>query len=118
MDKVIHYISVGSLEEINNLLQAVANVGAREVGIKQHREKEKEAMVEEAYPGTDRQSRKEVSQFHYLKEGRLQNVTIKESMERKYKIRKRGLGIITEELKPRISAKAKIRHVERRVNQY
>ena len=52
MDEVIHYIPVESLEEINNLLKAVANVVAREVNAKPT-ENEEGIMVEEAYGGTD-----------------------------------------------------------------
>ena len=120
VDEVLHYIPVNKLEEINNLLKAVTSVIAGEVGVKTTPgEKRKIPWWKRRIVGQIKQLRKEVSQLHHLKEGRLQNVTIKESLERKYKIRKRGLGMVTKELKQRITAKAEtIKHYERRFDQY
>ena len=120
VDSIIHYIPITDLEEINNLRKAIAHVVARDLGIKTSgRKKTQVPWWKRRIEGQIKILRKEVSQLQYLKEEKLKSERTKKYLMDKYNIEERGLNLVLEELKERITAKAeKIKIYDRRVDQY
>lgn len=120
VNKIIHYLETKDITETNDLLLAIGRVVARRLGVKQNVRKPKaEPWWKRRIKCQISKLRKDLSRLERLKSGELQNTTVREGLERRYYLKKKGVTVVIEELKQRILAKtAKVKRYQERVDQY
>ncbi|XP_068738998.1 uncharacterized protein [Montipora capricornis] len=120
VNEIIHYLETKDITETNDLLLAIGRVVARRLGVKRNERKPKtEPWWKKRIKLQISQLRKDLSRLERLKSGELQNITVREGLERRYYLKKKGVTIVIEQLKQRILAKtAKIKRYQEWVDQY
>ena len=119
VDKALDQIIVNDLEQLNNLVKAGGNVVARLLGIKTKNSEKKEPWWKRRITGKIKQIRKDLSRLQRMKEGSLKNQDTINQLKVRYRIKRKGLNVVIEELKERLVAKAtKLKRYENRCNQY
>ena len=101
-------------------MKAVGNVVAKLLGFKRPKKKEKqEPWWKRRIEGQIKVLRKDISKLQCLKEEKLNNRDLIKSLGRQYRTKKKGLNLVIEELKQRVTAKAaKIKRYENRIEQF
>ena len=120
VNEIIHYLETKYITETNDLLLAIGRVVARRLGVKRNERKPKtEPWWKKRIKLQISQLRKDLRRLERLKSGELQNITVREGLERRYYLKKKGVTIVIEELEQRILAKtAKVKRYQERVDQY
>ena len=113
-------VPTANLTETNKLMLAAACLAGKKVGAKK---RETTSMVEPWWKrrlnGQIAQLRKDLSRLDKWKSNQLKSMAVGEQLETTYKVKKKGIGVVIEELKQRVIAKAaKVRRYEGRLEQY
>ena len=113
-------IPTANLTETNKLLLAAARLAGKKVGAKK---RETTSMAEpwrkRRLNGQIAKLRRDLSRLDKWKSNQLKSMAVKEQVETRYKVKKKGIGVVIEELKQRVVAKAaKVKRYEGRVEQY
>ena len=113
-------IPTANLTETNKLLLAAACLAGKKVGAKK---RETTSMAEPWWKrrlnGQIAKLRKDLSRLDKWKSNQLKSMAVKEQLETRYKVKKKGIGVVIEELKQQVVAKAaKVKRYEGRVEQY
>ena len=113
-------IPTANLTETNKLLLAAARLAGKKVGAKK---RETTSMAEPWWKrrlnGQIAKLRKDLSRLDKWKSNQLKSMAVKEQLETRYKVKKKGIEVVIEELKQRVVAKAaKVKRYEGRVEQY
>ena len=120
VDRLIPYLAPQNLLHCNRILKASACVVMRLLGVvKKKPKKKQDPWWKKRLNGQIKTLRKDLSKLESLKTNKLKNDDIKVSLYDKYKVKKKGLSTVIEELKQRITAKAeKIKRYDSRIEQY
>ena len=106
VDTIIKYVPINSLSEVNDLMKAVGNVVAKLLRFKSPKKKEKqEPWWKRRIEGQIKVLRKDTSKLQCLKEGKLNNRDLINRLEWKYRTKRKGLNLVIEELKQRVTAR-------------
>ena len=108
------------MTETNKLLLAAARLAGKKVDAKK---RETRSMVEPWWKrrlsGQIAKLRKDLSRLDKWKSSQLKSMAEKEQLEYRYKVKKKGIGIVIEKLKQRVVTKAaKMKRYEERVEHY
>ena len=107
MEEVAAQIQTKDILETNRLLYATAVVVTEIIGIKPGKKKEtREPWWKKTLQGQVDQMRKELSRLEQICRNECSRPRIRNQLWRKYEIETKGVTVVTEELKQRISAKA------------
>ena len=107
VNEVLTFIVITDITETNQLVRAAAIVVTRSLGIKKRTmEIEKEPFWKRRIKGKIDVLRKEISKLERKKKGYKKGGKGLTQIEKKYNVRKKGLNVVIEELKQRVTAKA------------
>ena len=119
VNKVLTFIETNDITHTNELLLAAGRVVAKRLGVKPKQSRGSVAWWKKRLEGQVTQLRKDISRLERMKPGELNNTAIREELERRYSLNKKGLSVVLEELKQRVLAKSqKIRRYQDRTEQY
>ena len=120
VDKVLCKFKAHSITKTNELFYAGAVVVTNRSGVKINKAAErKEAMWRRRLQNKIKELRKDLSQLESSKDKEFSNVGHWQTLERKYSIRVKILGVVIDELKQRIVAMAaKVRRYQERVDRF
>ena len=109
-----------SITKANELFYAGAVVATNRLGVKINKAaKRKELMWRKRLRNKIKELRKNLSQLESSKDKEISNVRHWQTLDRKYSIRLKTLGVFIEELKRRIAAIAlKVRRYQERVDRF
>ena len=103
VDKVLSKFKIHSITKTNELFYAGAVVVTNRLGVKINKAAErKEPMWRRRLQNKIKELRKDLSQLESSKDKNVSNVRHWQTLERKYSIRVKTLGVVIEELKQRI----------------
>ena len=119
---VLKNVATESVTGTNNLLKACAILIGRKVGLKRvHRTAngKKEPWWKRRINESIKELRKHVNILERKRKGTLKRTEKYKLLEDKYKVKKKGLGVVLEGLKQRLQAKSmKIKRYDQRIEQY
>ena len=122
VDKVIGLIATSNITQTNKLIKAAAVWVADELGLKKFKQgKKKEPWWKRRIEGDIKQLKKDINLLERVKKGAMgsQKEAKAKLLQEKYRVKKKGLTTVIEELKQRILAKsAKIKRYNQRIDQY
>ena len=120
VDKVLCKFKTHSVTKTNELFYAGAFVVTNRLGIKINKTAaRKEPMWRRRLQNKIEELRKDLSQLETSKDKEVSNVRHWQTLERKYSIRVKTLGVVIEELKQRIvPIAAKVRRFQERVDRF
>ena len=120
VNKVIRHIKTNDISETNKLLNAASMWVARRLGLESSsRSKKQEPWWKRRIEGDIKSLRADISFLEREKRGDLKSKGKLKVLEDKYRIKRKGLVIVIEELKQRLIAKrAKLSRYEQRIAQY
>ena len=125
VNAAISHIKTNNITQTNNLIKACSVWIAEEMGLKKFELKEKKVpRWKRRIEGDIKRLRKDVCLLDRKEKNELGRMGPKKSrklreMEEKYRVRRKGLKTVIEELKQRMIAKsAKIKRYEQRINQF
>ena len=120
VEEVAVLLPTRDIMETNRLLYAIAVVVTKRLGIKPTRRREtKEPWWERRLKGQLDQLRKDLGRLEQIRTNECNRQTIKTHLWRKYNIKAKGIDVVIEELKQRVTAKAhKIKRYSDRILQY
>ena len=121
VNKVIEHIESRNITETNNLMRAISTFVAEKLGLKKGRREnqQNEPWWKRRIERDINQIRKHISIMDRERKGELRSRRKYLEIEKKYQVDRKGLPVVIEELKQRLTAKAaKIRRYEQRIQQY
>ena len=120
VNKVLKYIITNDATETNDLINAVAICASQRLGLKQRKDKvSQEQFWKRRIQRDINELRKTVSKLDRYARGQIKDTKKVEQIFKKHHVKKKGVKVVVEELKQRITAKAaKINRYERRINQF
>ena len=120
VDKVLSKFETHTIKKTNELFYAGDVVTTNRLGVKIDKVAwRKEPMWKRRLQNKIKEVRKDVSQLEALKDKDISNFRHWERLERKYSIKVKGLNVVIEELKQRITAiAAKVRRYQGWVDSY
>ena len=120
VNEVMGRIRTCTITETNNLIYAGAFVVTERLGIKiDQKQNNNQPMWKRRLEGQLQTARRDLSKIKSIQEGRLVKKMVRDSLERKYRLKTKGCEVVIEELKQRIMAKAsKIRRYSDRIKQF
>ena len=124
MNKVLKYIRTSNITETNNLIKAANMVVAENMGMdvrkkNANRSDRKEPWWKRRIQESIKTILKDISVLDRKAKGELRNQQKYKALSRKYHIARKGLKVVTEELKQRLIAKkAKLMRYDQRAKQY
>ena len=120
VDKILGYVQVNTLEEIDNLTKTAGNLVAKLLRVKVHiRREKKEPWWMRRIKGQINAIRKDISKLHDMKDGKLKKIEVIERLKKQYNLKRKGINLVLEELRQRVTAKtAKIKRYESRIDQF
>ncbi len=121
VNKLIKHIETKNITETNNLMRAISTFIAEKIGLKRGRREnqQKEPWWKRRIQRDINELRKHISIMDRERRGELRTRRKYLEIEKKYQVDRKGLLVVIEELKQRLTAKAaKIRRYEQRIHQY
>ena len=119
VDKVMNKIVVGNITELNDLVYAGAVVVTEMFGVKNRKSTGIELWWKRRMEAQVKQLSKDLGHINTLIERKNIQKKHKDGLERRYKLKRRGLPVTRQEIKERIKAKNnKIKRYQSRINQY
>ena len=119
VDEVMNKIEVGNITELNDLVYAGAVVVTEMLGVKNRKSTGMEPWWKRRMEAQVKQLNKNLGYISTLTESKNIKKKHKNRLERRYKMKRRGLPVTREEIKERIKAKNnKIKRYLSRINQY
>ena len=120
VNKVLKYIMANDVTETNDLINAVAVYVSHRLGLKQRKDKvSQEPYWKRRIQRDINELRRTVGKLHRYAKGQIKNMKKLEQIFKKHHVKKKGVKVVMEELKQRITAKAaKINRYEKRINQF
>ena len=121
VNKVIEHIETRNITETNNLMRAISTFVAEKLGLKKGRRENqhKEPWWKRRIERDINELRKHISIMDRERKGELRSRRTYQEIMKKYQVDRKGLFVVIEELKQRLTAKAaKIRRYEQRIHQY
>ena len=119
---ILKNVATESVTGTNDLLKACAILIGRKVGLKPVRRRangRKEPWWKRRINQSIKELRKHVNILERKRKGALKRTEKYKLLEDKYKVKKKGLGVVLEELKQRLQAKSmKIKRYDQRIEQY
>ena len=114
------YVITDSISDANKLIKVAAVYIGEQMGLKRKPVgKKSEPWWKRRREGNMKRPRKDVNMQERYMKNELNNTNKYNRMDRKYHLKKKGVKMVTEELKQRLMAKvAKIRRYEERIKQY
>ena len=119
VDEVINKIEVGNITELNDLVYACSIVVTEMLGVKNRKSTRMEPWWKRRMEAQVKRLNKDLGHINTLTERK--NIKEKNNggLERRYKLKRRGLPVTREETKERIKEKNnKIKRCQSRINQY
>ena len=120
VNKVIEHIETRNITETNNLMRAISTFVAEKLGLKRGRREnqQNEPWWKRRIERDINELRKHISIMDRERKGELRSRRKYLEIEKKYQVDRKGLLVVIEELKQRLTAKAaKIRRHEQRIHQ-
>ena len=120
VNKVLKYIMISDVTETNDLINDVAVYLNQRLGLKQRKDKvSQEPFWKRRIQRDSNELRKTVGKLDRYAKGQIKNMKKLEQICKKHHVKKKGVKVVMEELKQRITAKAaKIDRYEKRINQF
>ena len=120
VNKVLKYIMANDVTETNDLINAVAVYVSHRLGLKQRKDKvSQEPFWKRRIQRDINELRRTVGKLDRYAKGQIKNIKKLEQIFKKHHVKKKGVKVVMEELKQRITAKAaKIDRYEKRINQF
>ena len=120
VNSVLKHIETRTITETNKLLVVAANLVTERLGLKRPKEKlTKEPWWRRRIKTKIEQLRKDISRLERVVKGECTRANVVESLERKYKLSKKGKPVVLEELKQRVTAQAaKLKRYDNRITQF
>ena len=121
VNSVLKYIETKSISETNKLLKAVSICVAERLGIKNKRgsKRNNEPWWKRRIENDIDILRKDIAILERKKRGELRREGKFSFLQKKYNVNRKGLAVVIEELKQRVTAKkAKLNRYEQRIKQY
>ena len=121
VNKVIEHIETRNITETNNPMRAISTFVAEKLGLKRGRREnqQNEPWWKRRIERDINELRKHISIMDRERKGELRSRRKYLEIEKKYQVDRKGLLVVIEELKQRLTAKAaNIRRYEQRIHQY
>ena len=119
VDEVMNKTEVGNITELNDLVYAGAVVVTEMLGVKNKKSTGMEPWWKRRMESQAKQLSKDLGYINALIERKSIKKKHKDGLERRYKLKRRGLPVTREETKERIKEKNyKIKGYQSRINQY
>ena len=122
VNAILKRIKSENITETNKLIGACAIFMGRKVGLKPNQRRGnavKEPWWKRRIPPSIQELRKHINILERKKRGEIKKKEKYKVIEHKYRVKKKGLNVVLEELKQRIQAKAtKIKRYGERIEQY
>lgn len=120
VNSVLKHIDTRTVTETNRLLVVAANLVTERLGVKRPKEKStKEPWWRRRIKTKVEQLRKDISRLEKVVKGECIREKVVESLERKYKLARKGQSVVLEELKQRVTAQAaKLKRYDERITQF
>ena len=119
VNRLLRYIEVRDIMEINYLIRAGTTYVAKALGLKSKKKVRTEPWWKRRIQGDIKILRRDVNILERKARGQLKNERKYKELDRRYKIARKGLDVVLEELKQRLTAKtAKIKKYDQRIAQY
>ena len=119
VDEVVNKTEVGNITELNDLLHAGAVVVTEMLGVKKRKSTGMESWWKRRMEAQVKQLNKDLGHINTLIERKNIKKKHKGGLERRYKLKRRGLPVTREDIEEKIKAKNnKIKRYQSRINQY
>ena len=120
VNRLLRYIDVRNTTETNNdLIGAGTTYVEKSLGLKSKKKERTEPWWKRRIQGDIKILRRDVNILERKARGQLKNERKYKELDRRYKIARKGLDVVLEELKQRLTAKtAKIKKYDQRIAQY
>ena len=107
VEAVLSKMPMNDFTQTNDLIYAAATVVTENLGVKiATKENKNDPWWKKRLEGQVQQVRRDLSRLLQLKEGKLSKTSHREDLQKKYRLREKGVKCVFEESKQRIVAKA------------
>ena len=122
VNKVLKDVTTKNITDTNRLIKAASTYIGQMLGLKGKygkRNNEKEPWWKQQIKTSISEIRKHIDIVERQKKGEIKKKEKFRDLEERYKVKRKGINVVTEELKQRLDAKtAKIRRYDQRIQQY
>ena len=119
VNRLLRYIEVRDITEINDLIRAGATYVAKALGLKSKKKERTEPWWKRMIQRDIKILRRDVNMLERKARGQLKTERRYKKLDRRYKIARKGLDVVLEDLKQRLTATTmKIKKCDQRIAQY